>query len=82
MLIPGVQWSRGLLWLKPMGRAGNPLLPPTPCKTPADQLTPCHHHHHPTTHPQHLFQCPRVNGIKAHTDQRNRRQVVLDLQIW
>ncbi|XP_020769067.2 extended synaptotagmin-3 [Odocoileus virginianus] len=25
--------------------------------------------------------CPRVNGIKAHTDQRNRRQVVLDLQI-
>ncbi|OWK05736.1 hypothetical protein Celaphus_00012972, partial [Cervus elaphus hippelaphus] len=64
-----------------MGRAGNPLLPPTPCKTPADQLTPCHHHHHPTTHPQHLFQCPRVNGIKAHTDQRNRRQVVLDLQI-
>ncbi|XP_017905424.1 PREDICTED: extended synaptotagmin-3 isoform X2 [Capra hircus] len=25
--------------------------------------------------------CPRVNGIKTHTDQRNRRQVVLDLQI-
>ena len=29
-----------------------------------------------------LFQCPRVNGIKAHTNKRNRRQVVLDLQIW
>ncbi|XP_055978067.1 extended synaptotagmin-3 [Sorex fumeus] len=25
--------------------------------------------------------CPRVNGVKAHTDQRNRRRVVLDLQI-
>ncbi|XP_023116295.2 extended synaptotagmin-3 isoform X4 [Felis catus] len=25
--------------------------------------------------------CPRVNGIKAHTNKRNRRQVVLDLQI-
>ncbi|XP_074226744.1 extended synaptotagmin-3 isoform X2 [Camelus bactrianus] len=25
--------------------------------------------------------CPRVNGVKAHTNQRNRRQVVLDLQI-
>ncbi|MXQ82344.1 hypothetical protein E5288_WYG011077 [Bos mutus] len=25
--------------------------------------------------------CPRVNGVKTHTDQRNRRQVVLDLQI-
>lgn len=35
-----------------------------------------------TPQPWHLFQCPRVNGIKTHTDQRNRRQVVLDLQIW
>ncbi|XP_045359464.1 extended synaptotagmin-3 isoform X2 [Leopardus geoffroyi] len=25
--------------------------------------------------------CPRVNGVKAHTNKRNRRQVVLDLQI-
>ncbi|XP_039074126.1 extended synaptotagmin-3 [Hyaena hyaena] len=25
--------------------------------------------------------CPRVNGVKAHTNHRNRRQVVLDLQI-
>ncbi|XP_037381792.1 extended synaptotagmin-3 [Talpa occidentalis] len=25
--------------------------------------------------------CPRVNGVKAHTDKRNPRQVVLDLQI-
>nr|XP_035948027.1 extended synaptotagmin-3 isoform X1 [Halichoerus grypus] len=25
--------------------------------------------------------CPRVNGVKAHTNQRNRRRVVLDLQI-
>ncbi|KAK2507252.1 hypothetical protein MC885_008462 [Smutsia gigantea] len=25
--------------------------------------------------------CPRVNGVKAHTDKRNRRRVVLDLQI-
>uniref|UniRef100_A0A8D1NFI9 Extended synaptotagmin-3 n=1 Tax=Sus scrofa TaxID=9823 RepID=A0A8D1NFI9_PIG len=25
--------------------------------------------------------CPRVNGVKAHTNQCNRRQVVLDLQI-
>lgn len=30
----------------------------------------------------HLFQCPRVNGIKAHINKRNRRQVTLDLQIW
>lgn len=28
------------------------------------------------------FQCPRINGVKAHTDRRNRRRVVLDLQIW
>ncbi|XP_036760152.2 extended synaptotagmin-3 isoform X2 [Manis pentadactyla] len=25
--------------------------------------------------------CPRVNGVKAHTDKHNRRRVVLDLQI-
>uniref|UniRef100_A0A9L0I4N5 Extended synaptotagmin 3 n=1 Tax=Equus asinus TaxID=9793 RepID=A0A9L0I4N5_EQUAS len=25
--------------------------------------------------------CPRVNGVKAHTNKHNRRQVVLDLQI-
>uniref|UniRef100_A0A7N5JCC3 Extended synaptotagmin 3 n=1 Tax=Ailuropoda melanoleuca TaxID=9646 RepID=A0A7N5JCC3_AILME len=25
--------------------------------------------------------CPRVSGVKAHTNQRNRRRVVLDLQI-
>ncbi|XP_058513106.1 extended synaptotagmin-3 [Ochotona princeps] len=25
--------------------------------------------------------CPRVNGVKAHTNKRNRRQVTLDLQI-
>lgn len=30
----------------------------------------------------HLFQCPRVNGVKAHTNKQSRRQVVLDLQIW
>jgi hypothetical protein len=31
---------------------------------------------------RHLLQCPRVNGVKAHTDKCNRRQVTLDLQIW
>nr|XP_036847740.1 extended synaptotagmin-3 isoform X7 [Manis javanica] len=25
--------------------------------------------------------CPRINGVKAHTDKHNRRRVVLDLQI-
>lgn len=30
----------------------------------------------------YLFQCPRVNGVKAHTNKHNPRQVVLDLQIW
>ncbi|XP_062070112.1 extended synaptotagmin-3 [Lepus europaeus] len=25
--------------------------------------------------------CPRINGVKAHTNRRNRRQVTLDLQI-
>lgn len=34
------------------------------------------------TSPWPLFQCPRVNGVKAHTSKHNRRQVVLDLQIW
>lgn len=29
-----------------------------------------------------LFQCPRINGIKAYTKEIDRRQVVLDLQIW
>ena len=40
------------------------------CKTPADPAL------------WHLSQCPRVNGVKAHTNKHNRRQVVLDLQIW
>lgn len=31
---------------------------------------------------RYLFQCPRVNGVKAHTNKHNPRQVVLDLQIW
>lgn len=29
-----------------------------------------------------LFQCPRINGIKAYTKEIDRRQVTLDLQIW
>lgn len=29
-----------------------------------------------------LFQCPRINGIKAYTKEIGRRQVTLDLQIW
>lgn len=44
-------------------------LPPA-CKTLADPVF------------WHLFQCPRINGIKVHTNKCNRRQVVLDLQIW
>lgn len=40
------------------------------CTTSADLALP------------YLFQCPRVNGVKAHTNKRNPRQVVLDLQIW
>ena len=75
-------WSVVVTWVvvvETHGQGWQPLaasLPQRPLLTrslPAAATTP---------RPRHLFQCPRVNGIKTHTDQRNRRQVVLDLQIW
>lgn len=54
------------MWTKPGAGRGSSLLAASPL----------------LTQPWPLFQCPRVNGVKAHTSKHNRRQVVLDLQIW
>lgn len=59
--------DKAQLWA---GSQQHPTPCPPACKTPADPVL------------WHLFQCPRINGIKVHTNKCNRRQVVLDLQIW